>query len=190
MMVTRSKFVDQMLAAALLIAALFAFYAVVVAPLAQSMQTTHDRIAEQRTLLGRLRADIDRTAASGTPADDTTAARADVYLPGSSTATRVANLQARLGTLVAGSNVAILSARATIPEARDGLSFVGVEISFRATDAQLESVLTAIERDRPFLFVDGLQMTPSPDQNNEDGATYSQNDVTLRIAGAVEPVQG
>lgn len=190
MSITRNTLMDRLLAGALLLAALLAVYVVMIAPIAEYMQSTRASITEQRTLLGRLRADLDRSPANGSHHDVASSANNNIFLPGGSAATRVANLQARLGALVADANVAILSARAVTPETRDGLAFAGVEISFRASDSQLQSLLSAIERDRPFLFVEGLQMTPSPDQSGDGQAASSQNDVTLRIAGAVEQIQG
>lgn len=186
-MIERGKFLKRLLASALLIAIMVGVYALIVAPIANFVQTTRDSITEQRILLGRLRADLDRTAAPSTGPDQVPA---QIFLAGNSTATRAANLQARLGTLVADTNVAILSARTLAPETRDGLAFVGVEVSFRATDAQLLSLLAAIEGDRPFLFVDGLQMTPSPGDAAGDRMAKAQNDVTLRVSGAVDQVPG
>lgn len=187
----QSKFLERLLASALLIAIMVSVYAAILAPVANFLQTTRDGVTEQRILLGRLRADLDRTAATGTGTDQMPAHMRDgVFLAGSSTATRAANLQARLGTLVADASVAILSARTLAPDARDGLAFVAVEVSFRATDAQLLSLLAAIENDRPFLFVDGLQMTPSPGEAAGDHMTNAQNDVTLRVSGAVDQVPG
>lgn len=189
-MIKRSKFFERLFASALLIAVIVGAYAVVVAPLINFMRTTHDGVTEQRVLLGRLRADLDRTTATGAGPDQGAAVRDGIFLAGSSTATRAANLQARLGALVADTNVAILSARTLAPETRDGLAFVGVEVSFRATDTQLLSLLAAIESDRPFLFVDGLQMTPSPSEAAGDHTMKVQSDVTLRVSGAVDQVPG
>lgn len=191
MMRQQTKLFDRLFAAALLIAILIGAYAVVIAPIFEHLRTAHETITEQRVLLGRLRAELDRTPGiPNEPTDGTADARGTVFLPGTSNATRVANLQARLGALVANANVAVLSARATAPETRDGLPMLGVEIAFRATDAQLESLLTAIERDRPFLFVDGLELTPAPSEAEIDQTASTRNDVTLRIVGVVEKAQG
>lgn len=187
MMLQRSKIIDQFLAVAMLTAVGFAAYAVVVAPIAGRIQTARDRLIEQRGLLGRLHDELQLAAArDGAPLATVEGLRDSVFLTGTSNATRVANLQARLGALLTKANVAILTARAVAPETRDELPFLGVEINFRATDAQLLKLLSAVESDRPFLFIDGLQMSPAPEEADIGRTTSSQNDVTLRIVGVVE----
>ena len=82
------------------------------------------------------------------------------------------------------------STRALPPRETDGARRIGVSVQFKAGIEQLRALLFRIESNRPFLFVDGLQVRPVSPFSQRDAEFNGVLDVRLDVYGALPAKKG
>ena len=86
--------------------------------------------------------------------------RAAYSSAGETDALRTANLQALITDIAVKHGVRLSSARALPAQERDGLRFIGVQAELDADMPQLQAIMLAFEAQRPYLFIQSLQVAP------------------------------
>ena len=76
------------------------------------------------------------------------------FLGGAEDAIIIADLQARLSSLIATRGGELNSAQALPPKARDGLDYLGLRLNVRAEMKTVQEILYALETGAPLLFVE------------------------------------
>jgi Type II secretion system (T2SS), protein M subtype b len=180
------------LAALLLLVLALAFAAVLtVAPLTARVAELHGEIDTERVLLGRFAAVAARQAETAElERVGRSALESGAYLKGESEALTAAGLQGLLAQLAAANRVRFHSTRALPPREREGARLIGVSVQFKAEIEQLRAILFRIESNRPFLFVEGLQVRPVSPFSQRDGELNGVLDVRLDVYGAVPAKKG
>ena len=185
------RILSKLLAIALLAGVTLFAYALIIEPVAARFRDVREHITEQRQLLGRLTATatqdgearvIERLAKQQTGGM--------IYLPGSSDAVRVAELQSLIGKITEAEGVAIRSTRAVPPRERDGLRLLGVEVQMSASVEQLQRILQALETGRPYLFVETLQVSPPPLLSADNQSAGTALEVRLGLLGLATAKKG
>lgn len=179
--------VRQALAVGLLLGAIGIVLAVAVLPLAGYVGGLRSGIDEQRALLGRFTAftansgEVQRLAQQS---DD--ALRTGIFLTGDTDALRAASLQALLTKITQAQGVRLRSSRTLAPTERDGLRFIGIQIELDTGITQLQAIIAAIEAQRPYLFIQSLQIAP----HDMHGDGSEELKVRIGIVGAVPATGG
>jgi hypothetical protein len=136
-----------------------AIYQIVVTPLAAYYAEASERIAEQRTLLGRLLASSTGDAREAQDALSAGAAQPNsIFLAGETDAMRIAGLQARLGDAVQAVGARLSTTQAAPARDEAGARLVGVQAALHADIKQLRDILVQLEAREPRLIVDQLQI--------------------------------
>ncbi len=193
------KIAQQLLAVGLLAVALALATLLVVVPTYDGLLSLQSQIEQQRLVLGHAllprdddseRLEIDRIAG----AEQT----GRLTLTGESDAIRMANLQSMVGGIATAAGVQLRSTRNLTPREQGDVRLVGVQLQFTATIAQVQTMLVAIEAQRPYLLIDGLQITALQDfaragtgatADSDSGAPASL-DTRLDVMGAAARQKG
>jgi general secretion pathway protein M len=181
-----SRPVRQFAALALLMIALAAVISLTAMPLSSRIASLSEQIATERTVLGRFAAvAAQREQAKELERAGRAAIESSAYLKGESEAVKTARLQTMLGELAAAKSLRLHTMR-TLP-VREGeeLRLVGVRVQFNAEIGQLRALLHAIETNRPFLFVEGLQVRPTSPFSRLHPEQGGVLDVRLDVFGVV-----
>ena len=160
-MIQLSPPASRIVAVGLLLAVVAAAYSLFVAPLWRTFADNSERIAEQRDLLQRYQ----RAAASADQLSDRLAAlrkrpvSGEGYLQGDNESLVAAQLQSRIRSVVqeSGSKLTSTQVLAGIDEA--GFRRIGVRVTMSADISDLQKVLHSLESDRPYLFLDNVDIT-------------------------------
>ena len=156
-------------------------------PVSGRLLDAKDRIAEQRSLLGRLQqtAVMDKTlvAVEGQGAAGTSRA----FLPGETDAIRIAGLQSTLNEAAAAANVRLASTRALEPSDKAGLHVLAIQAQLSANLDQVQKILFNLEKQRANLLVDTVHVARSP---QAPGQGLPQLDVTFVLSGATPAQKG
>ncbi len=166
-------------AAALSILALgaIAFHFAILSPVLAFYDSNAQRLEQKRELVRRYenaaRA-LPRLRGSATERQGQAPGR-DLLLTGSSDAVAAATLQSLLKDMVAGQGAKITSAGTLPPETQGDFRRVGIRIVYSGDLKLLTTVLTGIERARPVLAVDNLEI-------NVAGGTQDDEIPNLAVA--------
>lgn len=145
---------DRKLAAlALLGMSLWLIWAGLVSPLMAAQDNLTIRIASARGQLGRLETIIDRAQAS---ADIETADTANRTWAGASKPVIAANVQKQVQSLAASSGITIVTVAPTQSAFAKDIDTAGLVVEGHGEIAAFADLFTALERNRPLLFVDRL----------------------------------
>ena len=182
-----SQPVRRLAALGLLVLALAILASLTVVPLTARVAGLSGEIETERALLGRFAAvaarqgeteELERLGRS--------ARESGAWLQGESEALTAAGLQGLLARLAAANRVRFHSTRALPPRERDALRLIGVSVQFKAGIEELRAILFRIESNRPFLFVEGLQVRPLSPFSQRDTELNGVLDVRLeRLRRAV-----
>jgi hypothetical protein len=157
-----SRMIRRIAAVGLLIALAGLAAALVVLPLTSHFGELRAEIARQRDLLARFEAfSANKGAAEDLAGRSQGALQSGIFLTGDTDALRAANLQALITEIALKQGVRLSSARALPPREQGGLRFIGVEAELESDMRQLKSLMLAFEAQRPFLFVQSVQVAPS-----------------------------
>lgn len=173
-------------AIALTAGALFLLYIMLVSPVAHRLDALHEKIADQRQILGRFVELID-TAGVDTAAEDAGLKSLNfVILPGHTEQIKAASLQARLTK--AADDVGIRIASLAIIPARsvEGVRLVGVDVQFQADLARLHELLLGLETKRPLVIVEALHISQAPDASVRPGRELDVRMTALGLVGKAE----
>ncbi len=145
------------LALAILLALLLVPWFGVAAPLIARFERQDAQIAQTSELIARYR----QIAAVGPPSGPSTAANdgAGLLLAGASAELTAADLQLRLGKMIAESGGRLRSVQVLPAQSADGLARVTLRVDLQTDVRGLIGILHAIETSRPLLFVDTLGIT-------------------------------
>lgn len=167
-----SKPVRQGLAVGLAIFAVGSLLLVFGWPVLSYVMDLRENIAEERAIVGRLMSVVDSQSNVEADGNSTSLKDSGLFIDGGSESIRVASLQSQLSAILTASGVKPRSSRALPRRPHNDLHLVGVQLQIIAPIAQLQKVLLEIERHKPALLVDSLQITPSSMTGlpNDDGA--------------------
>ena len=158
-----SRILRRLAAIGLLVTALGLVAALVVLPLATYFGELRADIARQRDLLARFEAfAANKGAAEDLAGRSQAAMQSGIFLNGETDALRTANLQALITDIAVKHGVRLSSARALPAQERDGLRFIGVQAELDADMPRLQAIMLAFEAQRPYLFIQSLQVAPVP----------------------------
>jgi general secretion pathway protein M len=191
MMEQLPKPIRRLAAVALLVLALGLLALVTVIPLAAHVASLRDQIETERTALGRFTQVASREDEA---ADHDRAGRASLssgaYLKGESEALIAAGLQSVLAEIGAANRVRFTSTRALATREQGEAQFIGVRVQFNAQIEQLRALLHRIETNRPFLFIEGLQVQPISPYSQRDPEQAGVLDVRMDVFGATPGRKG
>jgi hypothetical protein len=163
-----ARIMRRLAAIGLLLAAVAFIAAVTVLPLAAHVGELRADIARQRDLLARFAAfAANKGAAEDLAGRSQAAMQSGIFLAGETDALRTANLQAQITDIAEKHGVRLASARALPAHDRDGLRFIGVQAELSADMRQLQAIMLALEAQRPYLFIQSLQVVPASGQRPE-----------------------
>lgn len=171
-------------AIALLLMTLAGFWLLVLAPLATHVGNLREQIDTQRVVLGRLHAysakrdEIERIARESTAGSDD-----QMFLEGKTDALKVAALQSTLAGFLARSGGQLRSTRSLGVSDRDGVRLIGVEIQLGGFTEHLQELLLSIERSRPLMLVDQLEVNAIPPRG--EGARHGRLAVKIDVYAPV-----
>ena len=155
------KRLRQLLAIFLLVLVIAAFWLVTVVPLSAKLGELHDRIDQERTMLGRLTAAAsDPTGAVEVKQKAIAALMNSVLIQGGSESIRISAVQSQVMDVLAVQRLKPRSTRNLTARERNGFRLVGVQLHLSAPIDQLQAVLHAIEQHKPLLLVEALHITP------------------------------
>lgn len=173
-------------AVALLLLVLALVATVTIVPLAARVAELREEIEAERVVLGRFAAVAARQAETAEyERVGRSALRSGAYLKGESEPLMAAGLQTMLAQLAAADRLRFRSTRALPPRERDATRLIGVSVRFNADIEQLRAFLFRIERQRPFLFVERLQVRAVSPYSRLDPKLNGMLDVRLDVFGAL-----
>ena len=156
-----SRLMRRLAAIGLLLAAVGVVAALLVLPLASHFGELRADIARQRDLLARFEAfAANKGAAEDLAGRSQAAMQSGIFLAGETDALRTANLQALITDIAVKHGARLSSARALPAQERDGLRFIGVQAELDADMPRLQAIMLAFEAQRPYLFIQSLQVAP------------------------------
>lgn len=169
-------FLSKLAALALLAGVIFLITSGLIMPTFERLQNLAERIAAQRSLLGRYIANT--TSAGGKAIEPAFAV--PMYLPGETDSVRLASLQSTLNDAAKLQNVRLSSTRALEAGEQNGVRLLGLQTQLSSELAALQAILFDLEKKRPNLMIDGLHIVKSPDT----GAARSGGlNVTFTVLG-------
>jgi Type II secretion system (T2SS), protein M subtype b len=186
-----SKRLRQVLAVSLLAATLATLMVFVVLPIYGQFTALTTQIDQERLVLGHLslpRSDENQRHNIERIASPEQLER--LVLPGESDTIRLANLQSTLGALAANAGVQLRSTRNLSPVDRPEARLLGVQLQFAATIEQLQTILIAIEAQRPQLRVEALQITVLQDTVAAGSSAPPSLEARLDVMGATPRQKG
>jgi len=156
------RMLHRLAAVGLLLAVVGIVVAVAVLPLLAHLNDLRTDIAGQRDLLARLQAfAANKGAAENLAERSQRAIQSGMFLSGETDALRTANLQALITDIAEKHGARLASARALPMHEQDGLRFIGVQAELDTDMRQLQAIILAAEAQRPYLFIQSLQVTPA-----------------------------
>jgi Type II secretion system (T2SS), protein M subtype b len=155
------KPIRQVAAVALLVAIVAGVAQLLVVPVFDHVLMLRARIDQERLVLAHLSSIRSNDATFKEVEQLGNAAGASrLSLDGESDAIRMANLQSLLGGIATVSGVKMRSVRNLPARERHEVRLLGLQLQFAATIEQLQRIIVAIERHRPYLLIETLQITP------------------------------
>lgn len=165
---------SRLLALALLVVVIAVPYLTIVRPYLETLATNRETIFEQAALRDRYVA----LAAGDADADERLSALHEesdsgesAYLEGASEALVAADLQNRVKTVVQDNGGVLNSTQILEPTSESGFRRLTVRVRMSASTAALYRVLYDLEAERPFLFIDNIDINARtirlPDRDRE-----------------------
>ena len=185
MTATTSRRLGQTAAVALLAVLILSVGLLGIVPAYETLQNLRSQIDQERLILGRLstlRSD-DREVLEIKRSTEVLQAT-KLTLDGETDPVRLANLQLLSNSIAATRGVQVRSTRNLPLRELTDVRLLGIQLQFAATYEQLLSILLAIEGQNPYLLVDGLQITPSPDTTSAGRSGDVLLEARLDVYGA------
>ena len=185
MTATTSRRLGQTAAVSLLAVLILSVGLLGIVPAYETLQNLRSQIDQERLILGRLstlRSD-DREVLEIKRSTEVLQAT-KLTLDGETDPVRLANLQLLSNSIAATRGVQVRSTRNLPLRELTDVRLLGIQLQFAATYEQLLSILLAIEGQSPYLLVDGLQITPSPDTTSAGRSGDVLLEARLDIYGA------
>ena len=154
----------------------------VVFPVRDQFRDIDGRIAGQRSLLGRYMAENKAAITTGGAGNQEMSGTENAaFLSGETDALRLASLQATLNNAASLEKIRLASAQALDSSDDNGVRFLSLRAQLSAELEPLQKMLFHLEKEQPYLIVDGLRIARAP----EGGAAHMPGlDVTLLLRGA------
>jgi hypothetical protein len=173
MMYRLAKPMRQLLAVTLALAVVATVALAVIGPVWARVTDLTDSIAQERMVMGRLKALV--TAGSGNEKLEERAVllrQSGLGIGGASAPIRQAVLQSQLSEIASGSGVKLRSTHALLPREQASLRLVGTQMQLVATLEDVQRLIIAIEDHKPALFIDTMSIVPSSSSGlpNDDKA--------------------
>ena len=156
-----------------------------VVPAYDTIQNLRAQINQERQILGRLstmRSDDQETLEIKRSTQLLQATK--LTLDGETDPVRLANLQLLSNGIASTRGVQIRSTRNLPVRDLADVRLLGIQLQFAATYEQLLSIILAVEGQSPYLAVDGLQITPSPDTTSAGRSGDVLLEARLDVYGA------
>ena len=156
-----------------------------VVPAYDTIQNLRAQINQERQILGRLstmRSDDQETLEIKRSTQLLQATK--LTLDGETDPVRLANLQLLSNGIASTRGVQIRSTRNLPVRDLADVRLLGIQLQFGATYEQLLSIILAVEGQSPYLAVDGLQITPSPDTTSAGRSGDVLLEARLDVYGA------
>lgn len=160
-MIQLSPPVSRIVAVGLLLLLVMAVYSLLIAPLWHTYADNAESIAEQHRLLDRYR----QVAAGAERLSDKLDAlrnkpiAEEGYLQGDNETLVAAQLQSRIRTVVQDSGGKLTTTQVLAGVDDSGFRRIGVRVTMTADIPDLQQVLHSLESDRPYLFLDNLDIS-------------------------------
>lgn len=139
------------------------------------------QINEQRILLGRLEEVIEKRKRGG---EESFAlierTNEKLLIQGATDAVRAANVLNLIAQTTRQQGVRMKSTNSIASYTSNGLRFIGVQVTMTATLKQIQNILIALERAKPYVFVATLDVQ----QTNVVGADPELLDISFSVVGA------
>lgn len=179
---------SRLLALALLLLAIAVPYLVIVRPYLETLREDRESLAEALSLRDRYLS----VAAAGAAVDgwrQTLSEEGDgaAYLQGASEALVSADLQNRVKTVVQGNGGVLNSTQILDAASEEGFRRVAVRVRMSGGSEALYKVLYALETERPFLFVDNIDINARSMRAREGQAETIELMVSFDLFGYMRP---
>lgn len=178
------KWQRQSLAVALLAALIGLGWMLAVQPVTARLAELADEIQAERTLAGRLAAAANGASPGRLEAQPEATRRSGFFIDGRTEPIRLAALQTELSAILDANGVKPRSSRAIVAREYDGLRLLGAELQFVADIGALQKILVDLERHRPAIFIERLQLSASPQPAGTDRDEPGLLDVRLEVYAA------
>ena len=190
-MIQLSPPASRIVAVGLLLAVLAAVYRLGIAPVWHAYTGNQEAIAEQQDLLHRyqrLAADSDALAQQLTQLRNRPVS-GEGYLQGDSETLVAARLQSRVREVIQTSGGKLTTTQVLSGVDDGGFRRIGVRVTMSADTAQLQKALYSLEGDRPYLFLDNLDVSgeQSRGRDGRDGALTISFDAYGFMRAGVKP---
>ena len=165
-----SPWLSRSLAAALLVAVIAAILLYGVAPVAQSYETTEQRIEEVQELIRRYKAIAANRTALAERLENLKdqPASFEFYVPGETTAIAGAELQNRISTTVESAGGVVRSVQSLTVREESNLARIEVRAQFTGRIVVLRRSLEELETGRPLIFIDRLNVRRASRRRSRD----------------------
>ena len=180
---------SRLLALALLLLAIAVPYLVIVRPYLETLREDRESLAEALSLRDRYLS----VAAAGAAVDGWRQTLSDegdggaAYLQGASEALVSADLQNRVKTVVQGNGGVLNSTQILDATSEEGFRRVAVRVRMSGGSEALYKVLYALETERPFLFVDNIDINARSMRAREGQAETIELMVSFDLFGYMRP---
>lgn len=156
----------------------------VIYPAAQRLVLAQERIAAARELRGRLDALTTGGAADPAVVRSIETARAALLLEGATPAIATANLQAIVRDAATQGTIRLGTVRALPQIERNGVALQGIRIEFSAPLDAVQKFLFELERRKPWLVLEAVDLAASPGQASRRVSDLPQIDAGLSVYAA------
>jgi general secretion pathway protein M len=181
---------SRLLAVALLVFVLAIPYLLILRPYVATLQANRDALAEQVALRDRYAG----LAAAGAGLDERLEDLRDqsdgqsAYLEGASEALVAADLQNRVKTVVQDNGAVLNSTQILEAADEDGFRRLAVRVRMAASTEALYKALYALESDRPFLFIDNIDINAHIVRRRDGRGEDVELMVVFDLFGFMRPV--
>ena len=183
------RFARRLLAVGLLLLVVTASAVFIVKPVAMRMVELQEQIEQSRSLMGRLAAAASDDGARKQLEQQTQAAyKAGYFIEGESESIRLSALQSQLSGIVTAQGAKLRSARNLSSRERNDLRLIGVQLQMVVSIDRLQKIMLEIERHKPSLIIESLQIVPLNLSRTPDDEQAGQLDARLDVF-AVEAKQ-
>lgn len=183
-----SRAVRRFAALGLLLMVVLMVGGLVVEPLVSRWSANSNRISTEHERLSHIRATLARSEATS-PADLAVRQKSILaaHVEGRTEAQQLSTLQEALRSQAQKEGVRFLSLRALPSFERGGARFIGAQFSFTASLESAQRLIWQIEASRPFMLIDGLEISPASERVAQPNAGADVH-LTMRLAAPVTTV--
>jgi hypothetical protein len=165
-------------------AAVLAVAVLVMGPVRDVLDSRDAQIAEQRTMLARFMAIAAQEATVEAAAKQVPADQGE-YLSGSNDGVVNADLQTRLKALVESAGAHLRTVSALQAQTVERLRYIGSRVDIFGSLPSVHRAVAAIETAKPFLFVRGAVIKPTPPTGPASASQEPVIDAQLDVYGAL-----